>query len=84
MSNHKLLQDSLSTRHIPIDHIHLLSSSHLFIPFLFLFTDVVKFDNSFSLFSSKSLDYWVEVLEPLGDDEEVAFQETAHDFTVFD
>lgn len=47
-------------------------------------TYVIKFDNSFSLFSSKSLSYWVEVLEPLGDDEEVAFQETAHDFTVFD
>ncbi|XP_072027032.1 SEC14-like protein 2 [Amphiura filiformis] len=47
-------------------------------------TYVVKFDNSYSILRSKSLSYWVEVLEPLLDDEDVAFREPERDLSVFD
>ena len=55
---------------------------------IFFFTlflaDVVKFDNSYSMLRSKSLSYWVEVLEPLSEEEEVAFREPERDMSVFD
>ena len=40
-----------------------------------VFLDIVKFDNSYSLRRSKFLDYWVELLEPVYEDEEVGYQE---------
>ena len=47
----------------------------LYSSYFFFFSDTVKFDNSYSLTKSKSLDYWMEVLEPLYDNEEVGYQE---------
>ncbi|XP_072043618.1 SEC14-like protein 2 [Amphiura filiformis] len=38
-------------------------------------TYIVKFDNSYSIRKSKTLDYWIEVLEPLHENEDVGFQE---------
>ena len=45
----------------------------------------MKFDNSFTLMRAKTLSYFVEVLEPLGEDEEVEFkqEENVDDFTGF-
>ena len=56
----------------------------IFILFTLFLADIVKFDNSYSMLRSKSLSYWVEVLEPLSEEEEIAFREPERDMSVFD